>query len=49
MYVKRAEQKMREWVEDAAIRIRVREPALLAFLRDGHYKVMENIGVSGGD
>jgi hypothetical protein len=47
-YVERVELKMRDWVEDTAIRIRVREPGLLGFLQDGHYKVMEATGVSGG-
>jgi hypothetical protein len=48
-YVDAAERNIRSWVGDAAVRIRVNEAGLAAFLRDGRYKVMEDTGVSGGD
>src|ERR1700730_8440556 len=48
-YIEAAEGNIRGWVDGAAIRIRVREPGLIAFLRDGQFKVMEATGASGGD
>ncbi len=47
-YVDAAERNIRSWVGDAAVRIRVNEPGLVAFLRDERCKVMEDTGVSGG-
>lgn len=48
-YMEEAERNVRAWVDGAGVRIRVKEPGLVGFLRDGRYKVMEEIGVSGGD
>lgn len=48
-YVEEAERNVCKWVDGSGVRIRVREPGLVGFLRDGYYKVMEESGVSGGD
>ena len=48
-YVQQAESNIREWVDGAAIRIRIREEPLLSFLQAGRYQVMAVSGTSGGD
>jgi hypothetical protein len=48
-YRTQAEANIQAWTKNAAVRIRLREPALHSFLVDQRYKVMAETGESGGD
>jgi hypothetical protein len=47
-YETQAAAAIRDWIDGASIRIRIREEKLLLFLRDERYKTMAETGESGG-